>query len=145
MKGRMLVAVQFLSLIALVLLPPSPETSSLRTNVARFLVISASFVLVVAFLALRESVTVLPEPRENVPLITHGIYSIIRHPMYTAVLTFGAAMVLTRWTLATALVWVILYIDLTIKYRYEDSLLLKKWPQAKEYQQKVGALLPRFW
>lgn len=143
MKGRALVLIQFASLLALLVLPDSGMATPTRALIARSCVVLAMAILVLAFIRLRDSVTVYPEPREGVPFITSGIYSFVRHPMYLAVLLFGAGMAISKWTIANLIVLVILFIDLQIKYRYEDRLLVAKWPEAAEYQQRVGALLPR--
>lgn len=143
MKGRVLVAVQFGCLIALALLPSAGTASPWRELVARLAVLGAAVVLGIAFINLRPSVTVLPEPRDGVPFITTGIYAYVRHPMYLGVLLFGTALTLSKWTWATALVFVVLAVDLRIKYRYEDRLLAARWSNAMTYQAHVGALLPR--
>lgn len=143
MKGRVLVAVQFGCLIALLLLPSSGIATPWRALIARLAVVAAVAVLAIAFVNLRKSVTVFPEPRDNVPFITHGIYGYVRHPMYLGVLLFGGGIALSKWTLANALVFLVLAVDLQIKYRYEDRLLAAKWPTATGYQSRVGALFPR--
>lgn len=143
MKGRILVLIQFIAIFLLLTLGSSGVATPIRALISRVLVMSAMVILAIAFVGLRDSVTVNPEPREGAPLITRGIYSWVRHPMYLAVLAFGAGMVVSKWTLPTLLLWLLLFIDLQIKYRYEDQLLAQKWPHAHEYQERVGALLPR--
>ena len=143
MKGRILVLIQFTCLIVLLALPASGTATPLRALISRVLVVSAMVILAIAFVALRDAVTANPVPREGAPLITTNIYSFVRHPMYLAVLAFGAAMVISKWTLPVLVVWVVLFMNLQVKFRYEDQLLAQKWPQAREYQSRVGALLPR--
>lgn len=145
MRGKVMVVVQFACLLALVLAPGSGAVASERVLAARMLTGVAGVVLALAFVTLRSSVTVFPEPREGVPFITQGIYSYVRHPMYLGVLLFGAAMVCVKWTWLTLAIWLVLLADLQLKYRYEDRLLAAKWPQAALYQATVGALLPRRW
>lgn len=55
--------------------------------------------------------------------------------------SIGAA--LYKWSSLALLVAFGLIVILNIKYRYEDSLLREKWPQAADYQKKVGALFPK--
>lgn len=141
-KGRLLVAVQFTCLVALVLAPRG-EAATWRTTAARLLLAASAAVLVTAFVNLRPSVTVFPEPRDGVPFITHGIYRYVRHPMYLGVLLFGLAEVLAAWTPLSAALLLVLFIDLKLKHRYEDQLLAARWVQAADYQARVGALLPR--
>lgn len=145
MRGRVLVAVQFGLLAALIILPSSGGPSATTLILARLLIGAAGAILAIAFINLRSSVTVFPEPRDNVPFITNGIYAYIRHPMYLGVLLFAAGIGLVKWTLPAALVWCALLVDLSVKYRYEDRLLAARWPEAALYQATVGALVPTFW
>jgi protein-S-isoprenylcysteine O-methyltransferase Ste14 len=84
----------------------------------------------------------MPEPKIGAPFITTGIYRIVRHPMYLAVILIGVGLTVSKFSLLRALITVILIVDLKIKQRYEDRLLLAKWPQARQYQAEVGALFP---
>ena len=143
MKGRILVLVQFGCLLVLLLQPASEATSTWQQRLALTCICCAAVILATALINLRQSVTVFPEPRKNVPLITHGIYTWVRHPMYLAVLLFGVGLVLSAWNVVSVCTWVVLFIDLQIKFRYEDRLLAATWPDAGEYQRRVGALLPR--
>lgn len=143
MKGRILVFVQFACLTVLVLLPGDEPVGILRTTIAGALFMLSAAVLVTAFVNLRESVTVFPEPRADVPFVTHGIYRYVRHPMYLGVLLFALGMTTVKWSMWAAVVLLVLYVDLRIKHQYEDHLLAAKWKHAREYQHRVGALLPR--
>lgn len=143
MKGRLLVAVQFGCLIALLILPSSGMASTSSALVSATAVVIGGVVLTAAFVNLRKSLSVFPEPLARAQLVTNGIYRAVRHPMYLGVLLIAGGVVITKWTWTTLLVFVILFIDLQIKYRYEDRLLAAKWPAASNYQQQVGALLPR--
>ena len=144
MRGRLLVTLQFGCLIALVLIPSAGGVGFERLLTARLLIGAAGVVLAIAFINLRDSVTVFPEPRDGVPFITSGIYAYVRHPMYLGVLLFAAGMVCVKWTPLAVAIWVALFIDLQVKYRYEDRLLAARWPEAALYQATVGALLPRW-
>lgn len=143
MRGRLLVSVQFGCLLALVLAPSAGAVSSERLVLARFCIGAAGAILGIAFINLRPAVTVMPEPKAGAPFITNGIYAHIRHPMYLAVLLFAAGIALVKWTPVAALLLLALFVDLQVKYRYEDRLLAARWPDAALYQASVGALLPR--
>jgi protein-S-isoprenylcysteine O-methyltransferase Ste14 len=141
--GWILVALQFALLIALVFIPTQPSPSPAIYTIGRTLAIASLFLLVIAAFFLRPSITALPEPRADAPFITSGVYGYIRHPMYSALILFSLGAALYKWSPLALLVAIVLIIVLNIKYRYEDSLLRAKWPQASEYQNKVGALFPK--
>jgi len=84
-----------------------------------------------------------PEPREAVELVTQGIYSRIRHPIYLAVslIVAGVAIFSAHWTaIGFAVVIIIFY---TCKLRFEERLLIRKYPEYAAYRKDTGALLPR--
>jgi protein-S-isoprenylcysteine O-methyltransferase Ste14 len=141
-RSKVLVTVQFLSLILLILLPYSRKRTLLTDVAAGTLIFLALIILSIAGLNLRPALTVMPEPKIGAPFITTGIYRIVRHPMYLAVILIGVGLTVSKFSLLRALITVILIVDLKIKQRYEDRLLLAKWPQARQYQAEVGALFP---
>lgn len=136
-------AAQFALLIVLVLLPDQPTPNQTVYLIGRSIAIFALFALVIAAFFLRPSITALPEPREGAPFITSGIYRYVRHPMYSALILFGIGAAIYKWSPIAVLVAIGLFIVLNVKYRYEDSLLRAKWPEAAQYQKKVGALFPK--
>ena len=143
-KGRLLVFVQFAALGALFVLPQGDtwQSTGVLVWLASALTLGAALIGVLAYAALRPSFRVQPEPRVGAPLITVGIYRHIRHPMYTAVLAVAAAMALRSQSLAGVLVWLLLLVDLEVKSRYEDALLLARHPEAGGYQRSTGRFLP---
>jgi protein-S-isoprenylcysteine O-methyltransferase Ste14 len=138
-----LVFLQFGLLIFLIWLPGG-EAPAWAPTVSLVLFLLAGVVLLAAAIALKPSITVMPEPRQDVPFITHGIYRFVRHPMYTGVLLLALAMVVSRWTPSALLVAVLLGVVLATKGRYEDELLRDKWGTgAADYQRSTGSMWPR--
>jgi protein-S-isoprenylcysteine O-methyltransferase Ste14 len=138
-----LVFLQFGLLIFLISLPGA-DAPVWAPAVSLALFVMAGVVFLAAAIALKPSLTVMPEPRENAPYITHGIYRSIRHPMYTGVLLLALAMVVSRWTPSALLVAVLLGAVLASKARYEDELLRDKWGAvAREHQRATGSMWPR--
>jgi len=142
-RGKALVTIQFVCLIVLVMIPYSRNRSSLTNVAGSVLIFIALIILSIAAVNLRPSLTIMPEPKVGAPFITKGIYKIVRHPMYLGVILIGVGLSLIKYSLIGILFTVILIVDLKIKHRYEDRLLLEKWPAAREYQGKVGALFPK--
>lgn len=140
-KGRLLVIIQFVCLGVLVL--SSGNSGAQFQFLSRMVVVAAFLIGLIAVVNLRDALTIFPEPKPGAPFVTRGIYHFVRHPMYLAVLLFAFGEVIGKFSIVTVLVYVVLLIDLHIKYRYEDALLLARWPAASEYQKKVGALLPK--
>jgi protein-S-isoprenylcysteine O-methyltransferase Ste14 len=85
------------------------------------------------------------EIREKHELITRGIYSVIRHPMYASQ---------WLWIIAQPLLlqnWIAGFLDLLVfipfyflRVKAEEQLMVEKFGnQYQDYMQKVGAILPK--
>ena len=86
-----------------------------------------------------------PIPKEEIILITSGPYRFSRHPMYGSVLLamLGVAISMDTWFGYAA--WCILFINLYIKLRFEEKLLLEKFSEYKEYMKRTKKILPFLW
>lgn len=98
----------------------------------------AIVILFAAWYALRPSLRISPIPKDGAALITSGIYSFVRHPMYIGVLLFGVGFVLTNINWISIAMWVALLATLVCKARFEDSLLAIKHPHAAVYQSSTA-------
>lgn len=89
--------------------------------------------------------SITPEPIKQAKLVTNGIYAVIRHPMYTAVLliTLPCAIATAQWH--AYLVWLALLADLIIKLRYEERMLLARYGEYDEYVKRTKRIVPFIW
>lgn len=143
MKAKFLVIAQFGLLGALAFIKGERllARGSTLENLAPVLYAAATLLLALAFVALRPSLRVSPIPREGAPLIVNGIYRWLRHPMYIAVLLFGAGLALRQLSVVSIALWLLLLIDLIVKAAYEDALLLKAHEKAHDYQRGARGIL----
>jgi len=88
------------------------------------------------------NLSALPDIKPHSPLQTGGPYRWIRHPMYTAVLLLMLALVCEEFSYWRGLIWVVLLVDLFLKLRYEEVLLVKNFPEYAEYQTRTHQLIP---
>ena len=89
--------------------------------------------------------TIMPDPGVGNSLSKRGIYRILRHPMYTAVLLCGAAVSFGapspwRWAALAACTVV-----LVVKVHYEERLLTNVHPEYPKLMKGVGRLIPWVW
>jgi protein-S-isoprenylcysteine O-methyltransferase Ste14 len=101
-------------------------------------------VMVLAFLRLGKSLTIFPSPKKDATLQTSGLYSRIRHPIYTGVIlsALGGAILLLDGSklLVGIALWVLFY----YKSRYEEVRLRRHYGQEYvAYQQKAGRFFPK--
>ena len=85
-KGRMLVFLQFGLLIALVLFPDSAQVQTWATIAGIFLIGVGVIITFMGFRGLGKSLTSNPVPNQDGKLVTTGIYSRVRHPIYSGLL-----------------------------------------------------------
>lgn len=139
-----LVAAQFI-LIAL-MVSPARDLWPLDTAgkiLGIVLVLDALAIALWALYTLRlKNFSVMPEPRENAVLNTHGPYRFVRHPMYSAVLLAGIGLWLMHATAIKGLVLLILAGVLLAKIKREESLLSSQYTHYAQYRSHTKALIP---
>ena len=92
--------------------------------------------------ALGRSLTPFPKPSATAQLVQHGIYAIIRHPLYTAVFcaAVGWSLIWQSWpALAVSLVLAIFF---DAKARHEERLLRDKFLNYAAYERRVRRFIP---
>ena len=76
-------------------------------------------------------------------LITRGPYALVRHPIYTGLLTMFVATVIVLGHAAAIIAMPLVFVSLWIKLRHEEKLMLKRFPdQYAAYQRRVKRLIP---
>ncbi|MFN8157338.1 MAG: isoprenylcysteine carboxylmethyltransferase family protein [Candidatus Nanopelagicales bacterium] len=101
------------------------------------LVVSAGVVLAVyAVLGLGSSLTALPAPVSSGRLRTTGVYAVVRHPIYSALLliVLGWSLMSSPWVL---LVLVLLAVELDLKRRVEEDFLERTYEAYGAYRAQV--------
>lgn len=107
------------------------------------LIIIACFLGTWAIISVRKSkFSIMPEPVKGSTLVNSGPYKVIRHPMYTSVILFAIGTVHMQYTLYRLIAAVLLIVVLIIKLNYEEKLLLKKFPEYKNYMNNSWRLIP---
>jgi len=141
------VVLQFLLIFLLVLSPrmtsPYGSASEIVGLIGLALIMTGSAVLLFSFLKLGNSLTALPIPREQGQLVTNGLYSRVRHPIYFGLLVMGAGVILDAGYWPQIIVYMLLYALLNTKAEFEESLLRQKYPQYKQYAEKTPRFFPR--
>ncbi len=84
-----------------------------------------------------------PAVKKGAQFITSGPYAHVRHPMYTALLLFGAGLVLLYMDWIKALCWICLLVVLNAKARIEENAMALRFPGYRDYAAMTGKFLPR--
>lgn len=98
--------------------------------------------LAAAMLSLGANFSVLPRPLANHSLVTSGVYAIVRHPIYAAVLLAAFGWGLLWGSLVSLAFSVVLLVWLDRKSRLEEEWLSEKYAEYAAYQARVKKLVP---
>jgi protein-S-isoprenylcysteine O-methyltransferase Ste14 len=141
-QGVLLLAVAALGLPGLGALPPD-SAAGWATVMLGLAVMAAG--LLIGVRALRDlgaSLTAMPHPREDAQFVDAGIYRLIRHPMYAALITTSVGWVLVTTSVPAALAAAALAIWLDLKSRREEAWLLGNHPEYEAYRRRTHRFIP---
>jgi len=104
----------------------------------------ALVILIISGLLARAGLnTVFGKKREESHIITTGVFSFVRHPIYLASILFYLGFILLSLSLLSILMWIFIIIFYYLISRYEEKLLIKAFGSAYgEYMRKVRMFLP---
>ncbi len=115
-----------------------------RSAVALLLCLAAIGLALWAVVAVRLSnLRIHPAPALKARLVRHGPYARLRHPMYLSLLLLTAGWLYDTPTGLRAALWVALIMVLAGKARYEEGLLMQRFPEYAAYRRETLGLLPR--
>lgn len=142
-KGWLLVGAQFLLIGLNLVVPGDPDAShSPELGIAIFGLGAVGLVL--AFINLGTALTAHPEPLAKATLKVNGMYRIVRHPIYTALLLMLLGSGLRAPSALRWLMFLVLAALLVYKARWEETLLRARYPDYEAYAERVPMLVP-FW
>jgi protein-S-isoprenylcysteine O-methyltransferase Ste14 len=141
-KGKKLVFLQFALIIVLALFPDNNKVDPRLSIVGTVMLAIGLAVLFAGFMGLGKSLTANPVPNQDGVLVTKGIYSIVRHPIYLGLLSITLGLVVSSGVWAQIIVWIALAVLLVYKMRWEEVLLTAKYKGYAQYMTKVPAVIP---
>lgn len=133
------VIVQFSCIVYLII---NTQVENLNPFSIALIIFSIVLGLLALFNIRPSNLNILPQLKDKHQLITSGVYRYIRHPMYTSVILFCLALLITNVDQFSIVVMLILVIDLILKSNVEEMLLSKRFNSYLNYQKKTGKFLP---
>lgn len=100
--------------------------------------------IIAALIQLRTHLSAFPSPKKSAKLVTSGVYTFARHPIYSGLLmmAFGVAFWMgSGYKLIISLVLALLFYA---KSSYEEKRLLERFPEYRFYKSQTGRFFPKF-
>jgi protein-S-isoprenylcysteine O-methyltransferase Ste14 len=99
-------------------------------------------VAVLGLIGLRENLTPVPRPVAGGRLVAHGIYGVVRHPIYAGIILAAVGWGLVTASPAALAVAAGIGVFFDLKSRREEAWLLEAYPEYAGYRDRVRKLLP---
>ncbi len=150
-RGEMLVAIQFALMIIFAITPvwhPGLSPALFADLLPLRLILAFPFALAALLLGalgshhIRAYLTPLPYPVEHNQLVRHGVYGLVRHPLYTSLLSAALAWTLYSISLSHLLLLIIGFFFFDFKARKEEAWLTERHPVYPDYAARVSKFIP---
>jgi len=144
-RGGRWVVGQFLLLFAIAILGITCHATSKLHLIFLFgvvFLVTSAICGISGALMLGRNLTPFPKPSATAHFVQHGIYSLVRHPLYTAVFcaAVGWSLIWQSWpALAVSLV---LGVFFDAKARHEERWLRQQFPEYASYERRVRRFIP---
>ena len=105
--------------------------------ISNFLITLALIIIVFSAKDLGKSLSPMPRPKENSKLITSGIYSFFRHPMYYSLIIISFSFFLKSLTIYSLILSILLTFIISNKIKIEEEYLIQKFDNYTLYKNEV--------
>jgi protein-S-isoprenylcysteine O-methyltransferase Ste14 len=139
MKSPTLIILQFSLLGGIIL-----NTGNSLFTIKSLLITAPAILLAVwAIVAMRKSrFRISPIPAPDASLVISGPYQFIRHPMYSAILLFVTGLLVIHYNTAQLIAALLLALVLLVKSKWEEIMLINKFPEYKAYMRHTKSIIP---
>lgn len=150
-RGEYLVVIQFVLFFGFLLTPAwnswvSAETLAALAPMRWVLGLGLGIVALVfgglGVLNIRAYLTPMPYPVDHNRLVRHGVYGVVRHPLYSSQLFAALAWVAFSLSLSHLMLLVLGFVFFDFKAAKEESWLTARHPEYASYAQAVRKLIP---
>ena len=104
--------------------------------------ISGAIILVLSLLQLNTNLSPFPSPKKTSSLVQTGLYKFMRHPIYGGIILIGLGFGFYSFSGWKLLITFTLIVFFYFKSRYEEKLLIHKFPEYAEYKKSTGRFFP---
>ena len=142
-RSLLFVIIQLLLFLVFIALPAGHAAVFGWQLTAFIIVIAGVLVVAAAMIQLGPGLTPMPVPKSSGRLITSGVYRFVRHPIYSGLLLILAGISLYSMNIPRAMVTFLLMLLFHFKSKYEEQLLIQRYPAYEEYRKKTWRFVPK--
>jgi protein-S-isoprenylcysteine O-methyltransferase Ste14 len=145
-KSRLLVTIQFVLLAVIFFIPvgePNRLIPQFVLGVGSFIVWPGLGIVLISIFKLGQSLTASPIPKKDSELKTDGLYKWMRHPIYTGLMLTTLGISLEAGSTSKLFFAASLMVLFDYKAKWEETFLLKRYPEYRQYMSKTGRFVPR--
>lgn len=121
---------------------PVLHATGVSRGIGAALALGGVAVMLAAIRTIGRSIQIAPAPKSTATLATHGIYGWLRHPIYTGIVFVSLGLFLRQPTILVAASTVVVIAFLAVKVRFEERLLLARYPTYAAYRTRTWGLFP---
>lgn len=144
-RGGWWVLVQNTLTLAVLVVGPLQRTAGwprFAQAIGWLLFIAGAVFGITGVLALGRNRTPFPALRAEHHLVQSGVYSVVRHPLYTSLILLGLGWGLIWSSPLTLALTIALAVVLDGKARVEERLLRERYREYADYQARIARLIP---
>jgi len=112
------------------------------STVAAILFVGSAVFGIGGVVALGRHLTPFPRPGEGGKLVIHGIYGVVRHPLYTSVLLAALGVSMAQASGPALGLTAVLGLFFNAKAIREERWLRERYPEYEDYARRVRRLIP---
>tara|TARA_Y100000589_G_scaffold121049_1_gene115450 strand:- start:32 stop:505 length:474 start_codon:yes stop_codon:yes gene_type:complete len=105
--------------------------------ITNFMIVLSLIFIIFSIKELGKSLSPMPRPKENSRLITSGIYSTIKHPIYYSLIIISFSLFIKSFLIYNLILSILLTFIISYKIKIEEKYLTKKFNQYTKYKNKV--------
>lgn len=90
-----------------------------------------------------KSLTPMPSPRDHSELLSSGLYSRVRHPVYSGLLVWALGLAIAAASVFHLFLFAALGVFLNAKAAHEEGLLMQKFLAYSDYLKRTPRFIPR--
>lgn len=142
-QGVLLALVAVLGMPGLATLPPSDPGRWATVVLGLALMVGGCLVGIAGARELGRSLTAVPRPKPGAQLVDSGIFGMLRHPLYLALISAAIGWSVAMASPASLVAAVALAVWLDAKSRREEAWLLEAYEGYATYRRRTARFVPR--